>query len=46
MDAETYTQEADKQLNDTNYYTKLPHDVTQLHEEKVKLSLNTLKNTT
>ena len=36
MDIETYIQEAEKQLNDINYYTKLPHDVTQLHEEKVK----------
>ena len=45
MDAETYIQEADKQLNDTNYYSKLPHDVTKLHEEKVKQSLNTLTNT-
>ena len=36
MDIETYIQEAEKQLNDTNYYTMLPHEVTQLHEEKVK----------
>ena len=45
MDIETYIQEAEKQFNDTNYYTKLPHDVTQLHEEKVKHTLNTLKST-
>ena len=45
MDTETYIKEAERQLNDTNYYTKLPHDITELHEEKVKQILNTLKHT-
>ena len=45
MDTESYIAEAERQLNDTKYYKTLPHDVTDLHEEKVKQSLKTLTRT-
>ena len=45
MDTETYIAEAERQLNDTFYYKRLPHDVTDLHEEKVRQTLSNLKST-
>ena len=39
-----YTDEANRQLNDTNNYEQLDFDPTELHTEKIKSEINNLKN--
>ena len=43
LDIKDYTDEANRQLNDTNNYEQLYFDPTELHREKIKSEINTLK---
>ena len=44
LDTDAYINEAKRQLEDNNCYMKLTHDPTDIHAEKVKHTLQTLKN--
>ena len=44
LDIKDYTDEANRQLNDTNNYEQLDFDPTELHTEKIKSEINNLKN--
>ena len=44
LDIRDYTDEANRQLNDTNNYEQLDFDPTELHTEKIKSEINNLKN--
>ena len=44
LDIKDYTDEANRQLNDTNNYEQLDFDPTELHTEEMKLEINKLKN--
>ena len=44
LDIKDYTDEANRQLNDTNNYEQLDFDPTELHTEEMKLEINNLKN--
>ena len=43
LDIKGYTDEANRQLNNTNNYEQLDFDSTELHREKIKSEINTLK---
>ena len=43
LDIKDYTDEANRQLNNTNNYEQLEFDLTELHREKIKSEINTLK---
>ena len=43
LDIKDYKDEANRQLNDTNNYEQLYFDPTELHREKIKSEINTLK---
>ena len=44
LDTKDYTDEANRQLKDTNNYEQLDFDPTELHTEKIKSEINNLKN--
>ena len=44
LDIKDYTDEANRQRNDTNNYEQLDFDPTELHTEKIKSEINNSKN--
>ena len=44
LDIKDYIDEANRQINDTNNYKRLDFKPTELHTEKIKPEINTLKN--
>ena len=44
LDIKDYIDEANRQLNNTNSYEQLDFDPTEVHTEKTKSEINTLKN--
>ena len=44
LDIKDYNDEANRQLSNTNNYEQLDFNPTELHIEKIKSEINTLKN--
>ena len=43
LDVDDYVREANRQLDNTEFYKKLPNDTTEINRSKVNTSINELK---